>query len=145
MSLTFSNPFENDAQIASLRKEVIDYQKCILGNYIRLIALTEIVGLDGYHADPESCTQLPSGLVQKVLRGLVERLLIGLPLKGGYNAWSVGDFGSRWIDLDPLDFGSKGEISHIRCAFYSKKATAPGNWEHEKPFYIRVMVEKERR
>jgi hypothetical protein len=141
-SFTASNesPFKTDNQIEVLRKEIQDYQKCILGNHDRMVALTHIFGASGHTLDPESCSEVPRDLVKTIMRDLVSRLLAGMEVKGGYGNWSCGGFGSRWIDLDAKDYG----LDHIRCAFYSKKHYQ-GVWKHDKPYVIDVVVEKARR
>jgi len=141
-SFTASNelPFKTDNQIAVLRKEIEDYQKCILGNYDRLMALTELSATCGSYLDSESCASVPKPVLKEVLIKVMRLLLNGMEVKGGYGNWSCGGFGSRWIDLDAKEFG----LDHIRCAFYSKK-NYQGVWKHDKPYVIDVVVEKARR
>ena len=134
-----ADPFKSDDEVKVLRKEVADYQKCVRGNPDRLMAITSIIARSGHTVDAECCAPVTTAVLQSIGQHLCELLLRGLPINGKTDGWSIGCFGSRWIDLDTQEDG----VDYIRCAFYSKKHYK-GEWKHEKPYAIIITVEKRR-
>jgi hypothetical protein len=133
--------FPANALLEEMRKEMRDYQKCVAGKPALILALTDISSICGSALDPESCAPIPREVLKEVLRHAVFRILDGvMEVRGGMGHWSMGGFGSRWIDLDASQWG----LDYVRCAFFSKKFHK-GEWKCDKPYQLQITCEKANR
>ena len=124
--------------LEAMRQEVRDYQRCVTKNPARFLALTDCRAVCGSALDSECCAPIPRKVLEQVLQHAVYRILDGdMQIKGGYNNWSVGFMGSRWIDLDASQWG----LDYVRCAFYSKKFFQ-NEWKGDKPYKLHITCEK---
>jgi hypothetical protein len=123
--------------VEDLRKELIDFQKCVKGNLFRLDALCDIGVIDGHDLEPDLCVPLMPFVARAIGREAVAMIMGGMTVDGTDGNWSCGFLGSRWFDMDAKDYG----CAFIRCAFYSKKHFA-GAWPSDKPYMLRITAEK---
>ena len=123
--------------LEEMRKEMIDFQKCVAGKEGLFFALTDISAVCG-SAFSDCCARIPRPVLREVLMAATLRIIHGnMKVDGKMGHWSMGGFGSRWADMD----GSHWGLDYIRCAFYSKKFHK-GEWKHDKPYRIQIMCEK---
>jgi hypothetical protein len=135
---TSADMFKSDDHIAKLKKDVLNFQKVIYRNPERLLALADSGVVSGHQIDPECCASIPDDILRRIAHDTAILLLEGnAKLNGKTNNWSVGGFGSVWMDLDAKKYG----LDHIRLAYYSK-ATSTDGWTWAKPILIRITAEK---
>jgi hypothetical protein len=136
--------FPQQDKVEVLRKELIDFQKCVKGNPQRLLALCDIGAIDGHQLDSECCQPVSAITCQAVMREAVLKIATGMSVDGKDGNWSCGFLGSRWFDLDASDYG----CAYIRCAFYSRKhfndkaSDKEAVWPCDKPYMLRITIEK---
>ena len=121
-----------------LRKELATYTKCVKGNFMRFLALTDLITYCGSQLDSDSCAPVPQEVLNQVTKDFLDLLIEGdMRIDGKMNNWSCGSFGSRWCDMSAKKYG----LSYIRVAFYSRKFDKLPLLV-EKPFYISITCEK---
>jgi hypothetical protein len=135
------SPFLSDDKVAVMRKETADFQKCVLGNFARLVSLCDIGAVCGSDLDPESCVPIEATVLRRIVQDFAKEVLAGMPSRDKkdtpYLSWNTGGLGSRWVDMDASKYG----IDYIRAAFYSKKHME-GDWPWDTPYMIRITCEK---
>lgn len=126
-----------DDVIDTLRKELTDFQKCVKGNHLRLMALCDVSAIDGHYLDSVACKPVSVATCQSVMREAVHKIVSGMKVDGKDGNWSCGFLGSRWFDLAAETY----DCAYIRCAFYSRKHYK-GRWPVEQPYMLRITIEK---
>jgi hypothetical protein len=130
--------FKSDDHISKLKQDVLNFQKVIRNNPQRLIAIADFGIVSGQQIDPESCGHIDPAVLRLIIGEAGHILTSGNPkINGKTNNWSVGAFGSVWMDLDARKYG----IDHIRLAYYSKTTSKDG-WSWDKPILLRITAEK---
>ena len=131
-------------KVATLRQELKDFQKCVKGNPMRLLALMDVGAIDGSQLDSEVCQPVSAATCQGVMREAIYKMVCVMNVDGSDGHWSCGMFGSRWFDLDAADY----DCAYIRCAFYSRKhfndkaSDKEAVWPCDKPYMLRITIEK---